>query len=117
MLQWQADFDDLNASVIATFGQPVIYSRPDSPNLDAIAPFTINADVETGGEYASPKGPLFGSVLVLIADIPFGPQRGDLLVPTVTSFSLIAGRTYRVDEIFLDATEGSATLKIRWTGQ
>jgi len=116
MLSWQTAFDDLNATVIATFGQPVTYSRPASVNFDEIAPFQFNADVETGGEYAGPSGALYGTVLVLISDIPLGPQKGDLLIPSVTANGFNAGRTYEVDEIFLDATEGSAMLKLRWLG-
>jgi len=117
MLPWQIEFADMNDAILAEFGQPVTYWRPDSPHFPGgFDPITIDADVETGGEYASPTGPLYGSVYLLISNIPLGPQKGDLLIPSITSYSLIAGRTYRVDEIYLDATEGSATLKVRWGG-
>lgn len=116
-MAWSDSIAKANASKIARAGQPITYSRPDSANFDAIAPFTINGIVSTGGEYASPTGPLFGSVFVLLSDISLGPQRGDLVIPTVTQYSVIAGRTYRVEEIYLNASEGSAALKVRWTGQ
>lgn len=117
MSTWPQIFAALDNAVFAAFGQPITYSRPASTNFAAVAPFTITGAASSGGEYASPTGPLFAGILVRLNDIPLGPQKGDLLVPTVTTFSVIAGRTYKVDEIFSDGIEGTATLKVRWTGE
>lgn len=107
---------DLNDACIAEFGgasngYPATYSRPASANFTAVSSFSIDVTVDTAGDYASPTGPIYGGVFVSLADIPLGPQKGDLI-----TFTSLSARSYKVEEIFRDDAAGNATLKVRWTG-
>jgi hypothetical protein len=102
------------ATEFDVFGETVTYSRPGNLNISPLANFTITAVVSTGGgEYTNPMAPLIGEALVRVQDIPQGPQKGDVLTPSNPNF---AGRTFRVQEIFMDVAQGYARLKIRWPG-
>lgn len=107
-MDWATAFAGLDIACIDEFGQSVTYSRPLSPNFAAVAQFTLNILPDTSGPYATPLGPEAGALFVRISDIPLGPQKGDLVT--------FLTRVYLVQEIVQDVSEGSAYLKIRWTG-
>lgn len=113
-MAWR-DLVAVSVNIELTFyGEDVSYSRPVSPRFVAVPVFTAKAWIDTGGEYASPTGPLFAAVFVRLSDIPLGPQKGDLVA--TLSPSPLAGRSYRVEEIFPNVNENHAILKVRWTG-
>ncbi|HEY4088815.1 MAG TPA: hypothetical protein VGM43_22950 [Bryobacteraceae bacterium] len=92
----------------ANFGETVTYSRNASQSGPAIS-LSLQVAVKTGGEYASPTGPLEGSVFIPQASaITGGPQKGDLLV-----IPSLGSRTFVVYLIYLDPSIGWAELKIR----
>jgi hypothetical protein len=88
------------------------YSRNGSASFPKLDPFPITAALNAGGEQASPTGPFFASVLVKVADIPLGPQKGDVFTISDPPPTMPAG-DYFVQEIFKDAAAGWAELKIR----
>jgi hypothetical protein len=112
-------FDALSRGAVSTlqsvFGSSTafLYSRPAGPQFDAIAPFAINGALNAGGEYATPTGPFAASFLVRPSDIPLGPQKGDLITIAAAPARMKSGN-YRVQEIFMDAAAGWASLAIRF---
>lgn len=117
MSTWSDQRSELTDACIAAFGDagPLLYSRPASGSFSAVAQFSLQGIFDTSGEFASSTGPAFGQAYVKISDIPLGPQRGDLIIPTVGLPALV-GRIYRVEESFPDFVSGDAELKVRWTG-
>lgn len=107
-MDWATAFANLDLACIDEFGQAVTYSRPISANFAAVATFSLNVLPDTSGSYATPLGPEAGALFVRTSDIPLGPQKGDLVT--------FLARVYIVQEIVQDISEGSAYLKVRWTG-
>ncbi|HEY4088868.1 MAG TPA: hypothetical protein VGM43_23215 [Bryobacteraceae bacterium] len=91
------------------------YSRRASSSFTALAAFAITGSLNAGGEYTSPDGPILASLLVKVADIPQGPQKGDIV--TISGYASIPSGDYFVQEIFKDAAVGWAELKIRLTSK
>lgn len=115
-------FDALAGCVISTvqsvFGSATAfaYSRLARGNVDAVAPFSIKAAFDTGGDFASPTGAVSGRLLVKIADIPGGPMKGDVVTIATPPTGMHAGG-YTVQDIYADPGPGWAALELRWTGQ
>ena len=114
-------FDTLAGGVITViqgvFGSSTafMYSRPGGPSLDPVTAFAITGALNAGGEYTSPTGPFAASFLVRPSDIPLGPFKGDLITIAAAPAPMKSGN-YVVQEIFMDASAGWASLAIRFVG-
>jgi hypothetical protein len=112
-------FDALTGSVITAikgvFGSSTafMYSRPAGPSFGAVTAFAITGALNSGGEYTDPTGSFAASFLVRPADIPFGPQKGDVVTIAHAPSPMKSG-DYRVQEIFMDPAAGWASLAIRF---
>jgi hypothetical protein len=105
----------VDAAILGSpWSETVLYQRPQSSQLNALAAFAVAVVIDAGGEYASPSSSIFADVFLQTSAIPGGPQKGDQLV---ISDSALPPGTYLVQEIFWDRKAGSAHLKVRWTGQ
>jgi hypothetical protein len=99
----------VDAALLASpWAETVTYQRT------GIGAFIISIPViiDTSGDYASPSGGIYADVLLQVATIPLGPQKGDQLA--IADGAVRTG-TYNVQEIFWDRRAGSAHLKVRFS--
>jgi hypothetical protein len=103
-------FQQMDADLLLdpNISETITYWRNASNALAAIPKFTLQGSPNLGGEYASPTGPLVGSIFLNVADVPLGPQKGDLL--TIPSMGV---KTFFVQEMYSDLSVGWAEIKIR----
>ena len=115
-MNWKQQNVRLNSALVdaRSFGQDATYSRPEGSVLSAIPEFQIRCYVESGGEYADPKGPIEAEMFLSFSSIPFGPQKGDIVV-FPSDGNMRDGR-HLVQEVFPQKETDSAHLKIRWIG-
>jgi len=69
--------------------------------------------LNAGGAFTSPTGPLAAALMVNPADIPLGPQKGDLVGIASAPAPMKSG-TYKVQEFFMDPVSGWANLELRF---
>lgn len=101
----QMDADLLNDPNIS---ETITYWRNASNGNPAVAKFTMQGAPNLGGIYASPTGPIIGSIFLQVSSIPLGPQKGDLM--TIPS---MGNKQFFVQETFADLSTGWADIKIR----
>jgi len=103
-------FQQMDADLLTdpNVSETVTYWRNASAARAAVPSFTLQGSPNMGGPYASPTGPLEGSVFFRVSDIPLGPQKGDqMTIPSMGS------TVFFVQEIFMDSAVGWAEVKIR----
>lgn len=104
----------MDADLLAdpNISETVTYWRNASNSLAAVSSFTLRGAPNMGGQYASPTGPVEGSIFLQVAKVPLGPQKGDLLtIPSMGSKQFI------VQETFADLSVGWADIRIRLAPQ
>ncbi len=101
MADWAAAVNNLNATVVETFGREVLYLPESGGEVSVRAVFQPTREAEDAlpGVYAV--------LFVRVADLPAAPVRGDEVE--------IGGVRYKVFDIEADA-EGAAVLRLRKAG-
>lgn len=117
MSSWLSAVSQLDAACVDSFGQPIVYSRPQGPNLNAAGPFSIEAIADTSNEYASPNGPYAAALKFPASSLGVFPAKGDQVIPNFSQGNLVSGQPYFVQEIEPDVNTGWLIVKIRMARQ